>query len=325
MKKREWFKTTITSALIVSSIALIGGCCSHGAGKGGTGYYSSYEGTSENAAPATSAYAKPAETTATTATGSEVVIPLYQENVAVGKREVDAGTVRIKKVVKTETVNQPVELRRETISIERVPAGSTAQNAPEQGKAFQQQEYTIQLHREEPVVEKQVVQSGQIVAQKQSQTEQTTVKREIRKEDVAIDKGNAQDVKISEGAAGSPGGELQGKASGGEITDLKTLTQATDLGAVSDRKVQCSNVKVQQVVEPTLVTVGGEAGQPAVYLHLPQPIENLKAGDTINFTGTVKGPSKSTQIAGTLSKTGSQSLNAQPFYVEAESCQMSGQ
>jgi len=321
MKKREWFKTTMTSVLIVSSIALIGGCCSRGAGKGGTGYYSSFEGTSENAAPATSPYAKPAETTAT---GSEVVIPLYQENVAVGKREVDAGTVRIKKVVKTETVNQPVDLRRETISIERVPAGTTAQNAPE-GKAFQEQEYTIQLHREEPVVEKQVVQSGQIVAQKQAQTEQTTVKREIRKEDVAIDKGNAQDVKISAGAAGSPGGELQGKASGGEITDLKTLTQATDLGSVSDRKVQCSNVKVQQVVEPTLVTVGGEAGQPAVYLHLQQPIENLKAGDTINFTGTVKGPSTSTQIAGTLSKTGSQSLNAQPFYVEAESCRMSGQ
>ena len=36
------------------------------------------------------------------------MIPLYKESLAVGKRDVDAGSVRVKKVVKTETVNQPV-------------------------------------------------------------------------------------------------------------------------------------------------------------------------------------------------------------------------
>src|SRR5206468_3520437 len=44
-------------------------------------------------------------------TGQNQVVPLYQESVNVGKREVDAGTVRVKKTVKTETVNQPIELR----------------------------------------------------------------------------------------------------------------------------------------------------------------------------------------------------------------------
>ena len=41
----------------------------------------------------------------------------------VGKREVEYGGVRLRKVVKTEVVNQPVELTREEIVIERVPAG----------------------------------------------------------------------------------------------------------------------------------------------------------------------------------------------------------
>src|ERR1041385_6686529 len=53
---------------------------------------------------------------------SNLVVPLYKESLAVGKREVDAGSVRVKKIVKTETVNQPVELRHEEIVIEREPA-----------------------------------------------------------------------------------------------------------------------------------------------------------------------------------------------------------
>src|SRR5690349_14715431 len=36
----------------------------------------------------------------------QTVIPLYQETVRAGTREVDAGTVRLRKIVKTETVNQ---------------------------------------------------------------------------------------------------------------------------------------------------------------------------------------------------------------------------
>jgi stress response protein YsnF len=321
MKSSNTLKMIVSSVLIASSVVLIGGCSSPRGGGGEATYYSSYEGTDYNTSQTKAAPARPAETAAT---GSEVVIPLYQETVAVGKREVDAGTVHIKKVVKTETVNQPVELRRESISIDREPASSTAQSAPEQGKAFQEQEFTIQLHREEPVIEKQVVQSGRIVAQKQAQTEQAIVKREVRREDVAIDKGKAQDVKISQGAAGSPGGESQGSASGGAITDSKTLTQTTDLASVSGRMVQCSDVTVQQVTEPTLITIGGEAGHPAVYLLLRQPVDNLKAGDKISFTGTVKEPSKSSEITGALSNEASRTLNAQPFFVEAQSCQMSG-
>jgi uncharacterized protein (TIGR02271 family) len=309
MKNSNKLKTIVSSVLIASSAVLINGCCtSH---KGGAAYYSSYEST----APATTTTeTAPA---ATTSAGS-VTIPLYEENVAVGKREVDAGTVTIRKVVKTETVNQPVELRRETISIDRQPASG---QPADQSKAFTEQQYTIQLHKEEPVVEKRVVQTGQVVANKQSQTEQTTVQREIRKEDVAIDKGNAQ---VSQGAATGPGGESQG-AAGGTITDLNTLSTTTDASSMHGRMVQCSNAKVVQVIDPSLIVVGGETGETRVYVHLQQPMQDLKPGDTVSITGTVKKSSKATDITGGLSSTASQTLNAQPFFVEAQSCQKSGQ
>ena len=311
MKNSNKLKTIVSSVLIASSVALINGCCTSHKGGGGTAYYSSYEST-----PPVTTEAKPA---AETASSGSVTIPLYEESVAVGKREVDAGTVTIKKVVKTETVNQPVELRRETISIDRQPASGTASSA-DQSKAFTDQQFTIQLKNEEPVVEKRVVQSGQVVASKKATTEQTTVQREIRKEDVAIDKGNAQ----ASGGATGPGGESQGSASGGTITDLKTLAMTTDVDSMHGKNVRCSNVKVQQVMDATLITVGGEGNQPEVCVHLQQPAQNLKAGDTVTITGTVKESSKATDITGGLSSTSSQTLNSHRFFIECQSCEKGG-
>ena len=207
----------------------------------------------------------------------------------------------------------------ETISIDRQPASSS--QTADQGKAFQEQDFTIQLHNEEPVVEKRVVQTGQVVASKQATTEQRNVQREIRKEDVAIDKGNAQ---TSQGAATGPGGESQGGASGGTITDLNTLSSTTDASSVHGRMVQCSSIKVLQVVDPSLIVVGGESGQTRVYVHLQQPASDIKPGDMVSITGTVKKSSKATDITGSLSSTASQTLNAQPFFIEAQSCQKSG-
>jgi hypothetical protein len=210
------------------------------------------------------------------------------------------------------------ELRRETISIDRQPA-SGSQTA-DTSKAFQDQQFTIQLKNEEPVVEKRVVQSGQVVASKKATTEQTTVQREIRKDDVAIDKGNAQ----ASGGATGPGGESQGSASGGTITDLKTLAMTTDVDSMHGKSVRCSNVKVQQVMDATLITVGGEGNQPEVCVHLQQPAQNLKAGDTVTITGTVKESSKATDITGGLSSASSQTLNSHRFFIECQSCEKGG-
>jgi len=191
-----------------------------------TGQGSSTASTSQSTAPASTS-----DQSASTQVGNNVMIPLHKETLNVGKREVDAGTVRLRKNVKTETVNQPIQLRSETVTIDRVPAptGRTDTSSSQQtlGQPFQEQEMTIHLRREEPMVQTQVVPNGEVVAQRQIQTQQTNVQGQVRSEEIVIDKSNAQGVNISPnlknsdavGGSGDAGGQSSGSGSSGSSTD----------------------------------------------------------------------------------------------------------
>src|SRR5262252_5938877 len=93
--------------------------------------------------------------------GGEIVVPLCEEKVTVNKKDADV-TVTVRKVVKTESVNVPLELRRETVVLERVPGGDRDDCKGE----FGEKQFTIQLKREEPVIEKKVVSAGKVVVKK---------------------------------------------------------------------------------------------------------------------------------------------------------------
>ena len=111
---------------------------------------------------------------------------MSQEELKVGKRQVEYGAVRLRKVIRTETVNQPVELSREEIVIERVPAGQ----AQPGNKAFNQQEIYIPLRREEPVIQKESRVTEEVRARKRTETEKQTVSEQVRREDVQVDRGS---------------------------------------------------------------------------------------------------------------------------------------
>jgi len=130
-------------------------------------------------------------TTGTPRGRDEATIQLSEEQLRVSKREVEAGGVRLRKVIRTEIVNQPVELRREEVVIERVPAGQRT-GAPRAG--FQEQEVYIPLCREEAVVNKEVRVREEVRAHKESQTDTQHVSDRVRKEDVEIERtGEAKD------------------------------------------------------------------------------------------------------------------------------------
>ncbi|HUR45966.1 MAG TPA: PRC and DUF2382 domain-containing protein, partial [Candidatus Saccharimonadales bacterium] len=112
-------------------------------------------------------------------------VQLSQEEIKVGKRQVEYGGVRLRKIIRTETVNQPVELTREEIVIERVPAGQGTKG----GKAFNQEEVYIPLRREEAVVQKESRVTEEVRARKRTETEKQTVSGQVRKEDVEIERG----------------------------------------------------------------------------------------------------------------------------------------
>jgi len=113
----------------------------------------------------------------------EATIPLVEEHLKVGKRQVESGGVRLRKVVRTETVNQPVELKREEVVIERVPGQAGAAT----GKQFQQEDIYIPLRREEAVVQKDATVREQVRVRKSAETEQQNVSEKVRKEDVEIE------------------------------------------------------------------------------------------------------------------------------------------
>jgi uncharacterized protein (TIGR02271 family) len=112
-------------------------------------------------------------------------VTLSEEELKVGKREVEYGGVRLRKIVRTETVNQPVELKREEIVVERVPAGQATQA---RGKSFEQEEVYIPLRREEVVVQKEAHVREEVRVSKRSETERQNVQERVRKEDVQVER-----------------------------------------------------------------------------------------------------------------------------------------
>lgn len=112
-------------------------------------------------------------------------VPLYEEQLKVGKREVEAGRLRLRKIVRTETVQQPVELRHEGIVVER---GAPSGGAETRGNAFEGEEIYIPWRREEPVVEKQTRVREEVRARKTGGVEREVVRGKVRKEDVSVEK-----------------------------------------------------------------------------------------------------------------------------------------
>ena len=114
----------------------------------------------------------------------EIQIILHEEQLRVGKREVSAGEVQLRKTVRTEQVNVPVELRREDVTVERVAAGDVRAVNP--ADAFKEETIDVPLTREEAVVSKEAHVTGAVRVKKTAQTETQQVSEQVRKEDVEV-------------------------------------------------------------------------------------------------------------------------------------------
>jgi uncharacterized protein (TIGR02271 family) len=142
--------------------------------------------------PAQSSLGATSTTQHTGRQAEEARVQLSEEQLKVGKRQVEAGGVRLRKIIRTETVNQPVTLQREELVVERVPA-SEARGAAE--SAFQQDEIYVPLRREEAVVQKEARVREEVRVRKDARQEQQTVTEQVRREDVEIERqGEAREV-----------------------------------------------------------------------------------------------------------------------------------
>jgi stress response protein YsnF len=118
-------------------------------------------------------------------------IALHEEKVRVGKRVVEGGGVRLRKVVRRETIHVPVEILREEIVVERVgpnelPAKHEMGHIPEE--PFREGAMYLPTWQEEPVIGKTTEVVGGVRANKIVETDRETVRARERREDVEVER-----------------------------------------------------------------------------------------------------------------------------------------
>lgn len=156
----------------------------------------------------------------------EARMTLAEEQLAVGRRQVQAGEAYLRKTVETEHVQESVPVRREELRVERRPLSADASTEVQIGE----DEIRIPLTREEIVVEKRAVPVEEIVIRKEVVTEQRVVEADLRRErldDSAIggDVTDSQAVRGGTSRAASHGGGLVDKIKD-KIDDMKDRVDA---------------------------------------------------------------------------------------------------
>jgi len=306
----------------LASLALAGGCCTRS-----TSHARYTPMTTTTAYAETTPPPPPAPAPETTGQPN-FVIPLHQETVNVQKREVGAGDVRIRKIVKTETVNQPVELRREEVVIDRGPgSGENAQNK-QLAQAFQPEETVIHLKREEADMQKQIQPAGQIVVSTRATTEQKNVQTQVRREDIDLSQlNNTPNVIIGANLRGSTaagGSESPGTTSTGNfssdqgqvITDPGLLYGNESSAKFVGRPVRFEHLKVRKVMGDRLIEVGNDGGRP-IYAVVNDKSVTAHPGDQVIITGKLQSREGFTPETGVDEK-GAQLLMKQPYYIEVQ-------
>jgi len=324
-----------TKALGVAGLAgvmMVSGCCTKSYK---TASYKQRNVSYASAAPAES-YSASEQVQTPTPTGrteetKNMVVPLYQENLNVGKREVESGSVRLRKIVKTETVNQPVELRREELVIDRDNGNANGEKVLAQ--PFQEQETVIRLKREEPVIEKQTVPAGQVTVQTRTTQEQRNIQAQVRREDIDVDRHGAQNVIIGQNVHRSvrvqdstgAGETSTGTSAGFEanvISDPAQLTTTTDASTLNGKQVRLNRCKVNRIVGEKLIVLDADNGQQIYVISNGGDLAKFHQGDKVMIKGTVKAGNASE--AG-LSGEAAQELSNRPLYIQADRIHMSGE
>jgi uncharacterized protein (TIGR02271 family) len=113
----------------------------------------------------------------------ETTIPVVEEELQVGKREVERGGVRVESHVTEKPVAQEVQLREERVHVERRPVDRPVTDADE---AFREGTLEVTERAEEAVVGKTARVVEEVVVGKQVEEHTETVRDTVRRTDVDV-------------------------------------------------------------------------------------------------------------------------------------------
>jgi uncharacterized protein (TIGR02271 family) len=114
----------------------------------------------------------------------EIRVPVTEEELAVGKRPVQRGGVRIYRRVEETPVQEQVQLREEHVTVDRRPVDRPVTAGDQE--LFQERTYEVREMAEEPVVAKQARVAEEVVIRKDVDTRTETVNDTVRRTDVDV-------------------------------------------------------------------------------------------------------------------------------------------
>ncbi len=154
------------------------------------------------------------------ALGSDEVIPVYEERLRVGKRDVDHGRVRVRSYVVATPVSEQVSLHSESVQVERRPVD----RAVAAGEAlFQDRVIEASERAEEAVASKEARVVEEIALRKTAADTVRTVSDSVRRTEVEIDDGRLANVGT--------------RAVSGAVADASLIKEHMDVIAADGAKI----------------------------------------------------------------------------------------
>ena len=124
------------------------------------------------------------------ASENEVVLPIVEEQLRIGKRTVERGGVNVRTTSQEVPVQETVNLREENVTVERRPVDRAVGNAPD---AFREGTIEITETAEVPVVSKEARVVEEVVVGKEVTERQETVRDTVKRTEVEVDEVNQTD------------------------------------------------------------------------------------------------------------------------------------
>ncbi len=157
--------------------------------EGWKGYYMKAKPyTAEQITQERARYVAPVATTnkKNVAAGEEARFPVVEESLAVGKRQVKGGEVRVRKFVTETPVEENINLRQEHVSVERRPVDRPA--TPDMLNDMRDETLEVTETREEAVIQKQARVVEEVVVRKDVENETKKVRDSVKRTDVEVDR-----------------------------------------------------------------------------------------------------------------------------------------
>jgi uncharacterized protein (TIGR02271 family) len=149
-------------------------------------------------------------------TVEEERIPVIEERLRVGKREVARGGARVRSYVREIPAHEQIELREEHVSIERRPVEERVSEADlEAGGILRERVVEVSEFKEEPVVSKEAVVREELVVKKTVEQHSEQINETVRRTEVEVEDLSGSDRRSAFG--GFDGDNTQApQASGSE-------------------------------------------------------------------------------------------------------------